>query len=434
MHNDLYKAFWRWHFYAGVIVLPFLCWLAVTGGLYLFKPEIERLIYRDWVTLSAARTPEVTSAMIAQVESQTGGIVTQIERPAQSDESWRMRVEVGDDARTAFVDPANGQVLGSTPEGGVMKIVKELHSLAITGTVGNALIEIAAGWAIVLTVTGFVIWWPRQGQPAIALRGPAKRRRFWRDLHASTGAIAGAIILFLAVTGMPWSVFWGAQVRQIVTEQGWGKPKAPGPEPWQAQHRHGRSNAQKQALPWALQEALPPTGHGMGNIGVDRAIAIAEGRGLQAPHTVTLPAEASHPYMISKVTQKAEDARAVYIEASSGRVLQDIGYTQFGKGAQIIEWGIATHQGQEYGPANRWVMLAGCLSILLLSGTAPVLWWKRRIRGSAVLPPNLADQRRGRPALLIALALAIIYPLTGATILFVGLLDRLFRGSRATTS
>jgi len=29
----LYRTIWRWHFYAGLIVLPFLLWLAITGGL-----------------------------------------------------------------------------------------------------------------------------------------------------------------------------------------------------------------------------------------------------------------------------------------------------------------------------------------------------------------------------------------------------------------
>ncbi|MBG3849539.1 hypothetical protein I4699_04475, partial [Xanthomonas hortorum pv. carotae] len=26
-----YRAVWRWHFYAGLLVLPFIIWLALTG-------------------------------------------------------------------------------------------------------------------------------------------------------------------------------------------------------------------------------------------------------------------------------------------------------------------------------------------------------------------------------------------------------------------
>ena len=44
---DLYRAVWRWHFYAGLLVLPFMITLAITGGLYLFKDELDALIHAD---------------------------------------------------------------------------------------------------------------------------------------------------------------------------------------------------------------------------------------------------------------------------------------------------------------------------------------------------------------------------------------------------
>jgi uncharacterized iron-regulated membrane protein len=436
MGNDTYRAFWRWHFYAGLIVFPFLCWLAVTGSLYLFKPEIERAVYRDWIELGMPRQPMAVSTMIKSVGLQTHGTVTQIERPASASESWRMRVDVGDEARTAFVDPRSGLVLGTTSEGGLMQTVRNLHSLAITGPIGNALIEIAAGWAIVLVVTGFVLWWPRNGQPAIALRGPLRMRRFWRDFHASIGAIVGAVILFLAVTGMPWSVFWGAKVQTMVAANGFGRPKAPGPQPWEVgKHHHVAATAQRETLPWALQDAPRPGATGTGDIGPDEALRITASRGLSAPYTLMLPLEPSQPYSVSRVVQKARDAHAIYIEASSGKVLQDVDYAQFVKGAQLIEWGIATHQGQEYGPANRWGMLAGCIGILMLAISAPILWWKRRLNGSLKLPPQRQDMSRGKAATAVAVGLGIFYPLTGATVLLALIADRLlFGGARATAA
>jgi len=432
MTNDLYRAFWRWHFYAGLLVLPFLAWLAVTGGLYLFKPEIERAVYGNWITLSAPATPLPTSRLIAETERQTDGKVSQVELPASASESWRMRVQVGEQARTAFVDPGTGQVLGTVRAGGIMKTVRDLHSLVITGTIGNALIEIAAGWAIVLVVTGLVLWWPRGSNKAIALRGPTRSRRFWRDLHATTGFLSGGIVLFLAVTGMPWSVFWGAQVQKLVAANGLARPEAPGPQPWQLENggghgghgEHGAMSAQKETLPWALQEAAKPVARGAGDIGVDRAVQLATARKLTAPLTITLPVAPGQPYGFSKVTASAQDGRAIYIEPSSGKVLQDAGYAQFGKSAQLIKWGIATHQGQEYGPANRWMMLAGCLALLLLCVSAPVLWWKRRADGRLTTPPLPKDRAKGKAAALAAGVLGLIYPMTGATMIAVWLFDR----------
>jgi uncharacterized iron-regulated membrane protein len=43
--SGLYRAAWRWHFYAGLFVIPVLVTLAVTGGVYLFKDQVEPVMY-----------------------------------------------------------------------------------------------------------------------------------------------------------------------------------------------------------------------------------------------------------------------------------------------------------------------------------------------------------------------------------------------------
>jgi uncharacterized iron-regulated membrane protein len=40
-----YRAIWRWHFYAGLIVAPFLLILSITGAIYLFNDEINDALY-----------------------------------------------------------------------------------------------------------------------------------------------------------------------------------------------------------------------------------------------------------------------------------------------------------------------------------------------------------------------------------------------------
>ncbi|HUE17770.1 MAG TPA: PepSY domain-containing protein, partial [Planctomycetaceae bacterium] len=43
--DRLYRVIWRWHFYAGMIVAPALIVVAATGALYIFKDELEAVIY-----------------------------------------------------------------------------------------------------------------------------------------------------------------------------------------------------------------------------------------------------------------------------------------------------------------------------------------------------------------------------------------------------
>lgn len=42
----LYRAFWRWHFYAGLLVMPVLMLMAATGAVYLFSDQIEAALVR----------------------------------------------------------------------------------------------------------------------------------------------------------------------------------------------------------------------------------------------------------------------------------------------------------------------------------------------------------------------------------------------------
>src|SRR5262249_1554124 len=58
------------------------------------------------------------------------------------------------ESRTAFVDPYDGGLIGTLPEGGVMQIVRKIHSLQYFGFWASCLVEIAAGWAIVLALSG----------------------------------------------------------------------------------------------------------------------------------------------------------------------------------------------------------------------------------------------------------------------------------------
>lgn len=216
--GEVYRAFWRWHFYAGLLVLPVLMLMALTGGVYLFKDDIEGAIYRPLMTVAPRTSSTSPETWIKAAENKFGGRVAQLTPPATASQSAQLLIEISPGkTRTVFVDPHDGHVLGSVDgsllgpisEGGVLGTFRRLHSLDF-GRAPNIVVEIVAGWAIVLIATGVFLWWPRgQDGGVTTIRGKPHRRLFWRDLHAVTGIFAGGLILFLAVTGMPWSAIWG---------------------------------------------------------------------------------------------------------------------------------------------------------------------------------------------------------------------------------
>lgn len=436
--GDIYRAFWRWHFYAGLLILPILMLMALTGGLYLFKDDLTAAIHRPLVVVAERPATASANAWIASAEAGTGGRAGQVVVPDRGDRAVQVMVEGKAGKQTAYVDPHDGAFLGVTAPGGVMGLVKRVHSLDIAGPAMNALVEVVAGWAIVLVATGVFLWWPRgQAGGVVTVRSKPAKRLFWRDLHAVTGAFAGAVILFLAVTGMPWSFFWGKEVRQLTTEAGWGRPKAPVAEP----HHAAAPAVERDGVPWALQARPAPAASPMPGMSAqahaammaqapldaDAVVAKARAAGLTGGITLTLPKAPGGTWTVSQMPDQVEKTRTLYLDGHDGHVLGDIGFAQFGPAAQAIEWGIAVHQGQEFGLFNKLVMLAGCIAVWLLGVSAVVMWWKRRPKGRLAAPARPADRRAYAGLLAVVLPLAVLYPLVGASLIVTLGLDLLIR-------
>ena len=62
--SALYAAVWRWHFIAGLLVLPVLVMMAITGGAYLFQPELDHLAYRTVGGRAAVRAEPMAAPSV----------------------------------------------------------------------------------------------------------------------------------------------------------------------------------------------------------------------------------------------------------------------------------------------------------------------------------------------------------------------------------
>lgn len=441
--SALYRRVWRWHFYAGLVCLPFLALLATTGALYLFKDPIESLVYARLQAVAPSAAPALDAqALVAKALAVAPGDAVRYVAPAAAGRSAEVGVRTADGVLGVHLDPADGRVLGTLRDDErLMEVVKRIHSLAIAGPVANHWIEVVAGWAIVLVVSGLFLWWPRgRSGGVLSVRGRPAQRTWWRDLHAVTGAIAGVAIVFLAVTGMPWSAFWGEQFGRVTGAWGIGLPKylwGPPPE------SSAPPLAELPAVPWAVAqvplpqskspphhaahvgEAPTPAATGADSIGLDAALRIFAQRGVPVGAPVRLPAGPRGVYTAMHFADDVRDVRIVHLDRYSGAVLADIGYADYGIAGRATEWGISIHTGRQFGGANQLVMLAGCLAIVTLAISAAVMWWKRRPRGRLAAPPRRDGDRAATAAIVVAAVLGLLYPLLGASMLVALLVDAL---------
>ncbi|MFK8250502.1 PepSY-associated TM helix domain-containing protein [Ancylobacter terrae] len=429
LNTNLYRAVWRWHFYAGLLVLPFLVLLAVTGGLYLFRDEIDRAWHADLKQVVARESATLpASRLIDAALAAHPGRALKIQPPATPTTSAEVTVAADSGARLAvYVDPYDGRVLGDLPDRGtIMWLIRRLHSLAEFGTIANGVIEIVGGWSLLLVGTGFYLWWPRkQTGGIVTVRGRPGRRVFWRDLHAVTGAFAGIVIAVMAVSGMPWSVFWGDHVNEWANGSNYGYPSG-------VYVGVPMSDAKLAAVngptTWSLEQARMPesTPSPARPIGVDAASAIVERMGVSPGYTLSLPKGETGVYSATVYPDDLSLQRIVHLDQYTGKPLIDMSYADYGPGAKAMEWGINFHMGQEYGLANQLFLLTICLAIILMAVSAAVMWWKRRPAGSLGIPPAPADRSVMRGLIAVMAVVGLIFPLVGASLLVMVLLDLAF--------
>ena len=115
----------------------------------------------------------------------------------------------------------------------------------------------------------------------------------------------------------------------------------------------------------------------------------------------------------------------LHVDQYTGEVLADVRWQHYSNVARATEMGVMLHEGKLFGSLNQIAILLVCLMILLSSISGLVIWWKRRPKGGLGVPPLRHDLPTWKSGVVIMLALAIVFPLVGASLIAVWLLDRL---------
>jgi uncharacterized iron-regulated membrane protein len=103
---SFYNLAWRWHFYAGLFVIPFLILLSVTGIIYLFKPQLDQLMYAELLQVTPAASAisaDQQQALVQQAYPQA--LIKQYLPPVSAERSAQFVVEAEGRGLNGCVDP-----------------------------------------------------------------------------------------------------------------------------------------------------------------------------------------------------------------------------------------------------------------------------------------------------------------------------------------
>ena len=397
MPGRLYLVFWRWHFLAAVIVIPFVLWQSTTGTAYLWSEWWMDFRYPQlrFVPASDAKVPPSVqlTAAIAAASSTAGqsGSTAITKHPGHDDGPDLFtnnplpvqQIVLSDDpGRTTevlllgadglpypvFVDPHSGHVLGQLTSGQwIPGITRALHGGWPFGKPGNWLLELGNCWAIVMLITGLYLWWPRSRDLWKALwpRFRSGPRMLLRDVHAIVAVIFSAVLLFFLISALPWTSFWGGQILSRV-QSALGQTSPAGFS------MGGASATQMMAVKTSM----------------DAVVEAARERDVKGTITVQMSPWQGAPLFVANRTSSLSHDRTLNAVPGTGQITKDVRNADLPAIPRMVAIGIHVHQG-DFGPINLWLNTSLAVALIWISITGLVSWWLRRPRGRIGVPPPL---------------------------------------------
>jgi uncharacterized iron-regulated membrane protein len=434
-----YRTIWRWHFYAGLLVIPFILILSVTGAAYLFKPQVDRWEERAWRDLPVANPASPDAQRDAALAAFPGAMFHSYRLPEAPGDGALIHLGLarGAGMRDVFVSP-EGKVLGSlNPDRRLMEIDHDIHGELLLGKRGSWLVELAASWAIVMILSGLYLWWPR-GLGLAGVVWPRLGRGsqiFWRDIHAVTGFWVAGLALVLLVTGLPWAGVWGSAFKTVRQELGWIQGKQDwtiggeavddaDPHAAHREHDHAAMMMMAPAAPMT-QAAMDHAGHAMSPVLLSEIVARAQAERLVFPVIVSPPTASGLAWSVKSDTQIRPQRVSLTYDAMTGAEKSRTTFADQHPIDRIVGYGVAWHEGHLLGWFNQLVGVLTALMLITLAVSGFVMWRRRKPEAVLGAPPLPAVPVRIGGVVAIVLLLALLLPMLAMSLVVLWLVERL---------
>ena len=438
----------RLHFFAGILVAPFILVAAISGGLYALAPSLEKVVYADQLEASSAAqnvslTDQIVSAEELVGDEGTLSAVRPAPEPGATTRVMFADPDLGEsESRAIFVDPATGEILGDLTVYGtsgslpLRTWISQLHRSLHLGDAGRLYSELAASWLGIVAAAGLGLWIARfrksrtkrdMIRPQRGYTGYRKARSW----HTSIGLWVAVGALFLSATGITWSQLGGANVSELRTTLGWQTPAVStsldGSEPAADEHAHhhgGSSHAEDEDT--EVTSANPAT--------FASVLTVAQRENVNTGLVeIRPPAEPGTAWVVQEIQRSyPTEVDSVAIDGTTLEAVDRVDFADFSLPAKLSRWGIDLHMGSMFGLPNQLAMVLLAAGIATLTVLGYVMWWRRRPTRAARFEPGRPPARgvlRGAPGWGIAaviagaIAIGLFLPLVGYTLAAFVVLD-----------
>ncbi|PYJ08107.1 MAG: PepSY domain-containing protein [Verrucomicrobia bacterium] len=361
-------VFWM-HLTAGLVVGSVVLVMSVTGVLLAFERQLTELAERDLrVVPPEPGMPRlsidglISSVRAAEPEAMPSGLTR------RSDPAAPVAISLGRE-RTVFLNPYTGVILGegSKEVRGFFQSVENVHRWLGAPEQSRALGRGVTGACnlafLFLVMSGFFLWWPRQGTknggrailfPRTKLRGKARYFRW----HNAIGFWCAPVLFFIVLSGILMSYPWATNLLYRVTGSELPPPRtAPAQRP--ATPQESRVVPADIDRLWNTAEQRVPGW---------KAISVRFETSDSAPLTFSIEqGQRGRPDLRSQLT----------LDSGTGEVVRWEKFSSFSLGRQLRSWGRFVHTGEAGGVLGQLIAAVAASGATVLVCTGFTLAWRR---------------------------------------------------------
>jgi uncharacterized iron-regulated membrane protein len=442
-----HRTVWRWHFYAGLVCIPFVLWLSVTGTIFLFHPQIQRLLDRPYDHLLITQRTAANAQVQAALAAVPGATLDSYELPHSPTSAAQVLVDKGAQQFRVYVHPQSLEILKIDNEDHRVDVfTSRIHGELLIGKYGSWIIELAGSWAVVMIVTGLFLWWPSNTKGLGGILYPRIKqcgRVFWKDIHSVTGIYVSFFALFLLFTGLPWAKSWGGYLKAIrhfsagrAVSQEWTTSSADvlaaraarsSSSIHDTSHISGGANMSisphaEHAGVWGRHSTTLKGANAF--LAIDTMVATVAPLNLTSPVLISPPMHEGGNWTAKSDTRDRPLRVDIILDGKSGAIVKRTDFRSKPWLDRAIGTGIAAHEGQLFGFANQLVSLFTTIGLVTLSVSGLIMWWKRKPEGTLRAPAVVRRVRFSVGLIAVMVVFGIYFPFLGVSMILVTLLER----------
>jgi uncharacterized iron-regulated membrane protein len=356
-------ALFQIHLWIGLILGIYVCAVGVSGSVVVLEDELTRLSRPDLFRLGSENQPiryAAVGTVAADVKNRFSGYeFSEMFFPIESEPSLQFsgskRTRDGKtETIDVYVDPANGQILGTTDQRFWISRIRSLHVELLAGPSGLILNGCGAAFLVILAVTGPVIWWRGLRHWSRAVRVDLRRKwsRINFDLHSAVGLWFLFFVLIWGVSGIYF--VWPYRFVSFLDRL---SPARSGVAPTVVATGHPG-------------EALPFVGLVEKSAKLYPNLKLLEVEFAQRPEDPLV--------VVLGPDQTFRRATRVYFDPVTGEVLETWTRGQGQTlGAQVLPWLADLHFGERWGFGIKLIWAALGLALPILAVTGSLMYWNR---------------------------------------------------------